>query len=320
MSYRAQSNTLSDQQDSTPDLYRYNLSRNAPDPITGTPYLITGSLESIWSGPTLEDVHVNASRDEELTFDQPEEACCFLENIWTNTIQPDYASQSDSLQDAIKRLQTLNRPEHWGPDIVFKAFADLDKVISCSLLKGSCQIRWRTYEQMATLNAPNSWALTDMRPLSAQQAAEPFDNAPSAEVKAWKFTINLNADRHFLDDIRWGKTRWQQMWGTLLHEMAHCYLRRMVTPWNSVFVREEDKDHGVHFQRVLRFINTRLKSVGVDLEGSFEGKNTIDKAPEKVVGDGTEHRVGVLSSVTEDPIGDGKVLGGTLKDSIWATR
>ena len=109
---------------------------------------------------------------------------------------------------------------------------------------------------MAIFNAASSWAPTDWRRLSMREAAEPFDEVSEDNEKSWIFTIYLNADLHFLDDLHRGKTRWQQMWGTLLHEMTHCYLRKMVNPLRRDFWwSEAEKGHGVHFQRVLRFIN-----------------------------------------------------------------
>ena len=146
MCCHARQSTSIYQCNSMPDHYRYDISRRAPSPCTGTPYPITDALESILGGPTLEDVQINASFEDNLTCQHPESACFHLEHFWTDIIPPEHASQFQILQDAIERLQTLNKPKRWGPDIVFKAFSDLDTVISVGLLKGSCKIRWMTYE------------------------------------------------------------------------------------------------------------------------------------------------------------------------------
>ena len=84
--------------------------------------------------------------------------------------------------------------------------------------------------------------------------------------------IYLNATKHFLKPLvthpdQKGEvrehSRWEEMWGTLLHEMCHAYLRLVTREGLRDWMWSEgpDKGHGSHFRRCLKAVNARSGKV-----------------------------------------------------------
>ena len=48
--------------------------------------------------------------------------------------------------DAIERLRECLRIKNWGPDLIIKAFRDLDTVFFRGRVVGNCLVRWRDRE------------------------------------------------------------------------------------------------------------------------------------------------------------------------------
>lgn len=48
--------------------------------------------------------------------------------------------------DAIRRLRKALKIVNWGPDLVIKAFQDLDTVFFRGVLVGNCLVKWRDPE------------------------------------------------------------------------------------------------------------------------------------------------------------------------------
>ena len=106
-------------------------------------------------------------------------------------------SQSEAA--AIHRLQTGIRGcerHSWGPDLVIKAFLDLDKIFFCSRLRDIVRVVWKR-----NLN----------RPGMAGSCMKDSSNPNSGRREIW-----LNADEIILYR---GSPPFAEMWATLLHEM-----------------------------------------------------------------------------------------------------
>ena len=106
---------------------------------------------------------------------------------------------------AIQRLRGALANSVWNPDIVIKAFQDLDLIFFCSRLRHKVRFQWQSplafapYEQPGGLN------------LGATFRGEAIG----------QMSIMLNAHNLLLRDIV--QNPWMLMWSTALHEMCHAY-------------------------------------------------------------------------------------------------
>ncbi|MCJ1400833.1 hypothetical protein MMC11_004041 [Xylographa trunciseda] len=267
----------------------------APDPYTGTDYP-HGSmhLEKIWAGPSLEDVMTKIS-DKGTMFYNLEQTTFYLENL----LEPSKASlrtapyvysgweflrslqrtpKDAEVHEAIRRLQHIPKLVSWGPDIIYKAFDDLDLVLFGGALRGGCKLRWT---DTATFVADNpdlepmdGWGVTCNERISPRSVALPHETAESIHAHYWpsRSCIHLNARKHFLEPIKVeDRSRWDEMWGSLLHEMVHAYLRLTIMPTRRDFEWADPQGiHGKHFQRCIRAINARAEALGLGIGGLFE--------------------------------------------------
>ncbi|MCJ1226298.1 hypothetical protein MMC12_002948 [Toensbergia leucococca] len=130
----------------------------------------------------------------------------------------------------LDRLNANIRTPGWGPDIVVKAFHDLDKVFFQGRLEGRVTIKWKKakffkYDSSKGKTYGSTWS-------KAPRGAQIF----------------LNADAIFLDQT---SDPFKDMWGTLLHEMIHAYFDVMCG------IGEGSDHHGEDFQRIFRALNIR---------------------------------------------------------------
>ena len=84
--------------------------------------------------------------------------------------------------------------EHWGPDLIIKAFCDLDTVFFSGLLRGHVSIAWRPASEM----------------VQSLYGATIY-------LSHGKCQIGLNAEGIILNQS--SSTAFKQMWSTMLHEM-----------------------------------------------------------------------------------------------------
>lgn len=103
--------------------------------------------------------------------------------------------------DAIRRLEgvildVMQGRMNWGPDIVIKAFCDLDLVFFKGYLRGRVWVEWKS---ASSFPAPNAGGAYYGR------------CTPMGDGKA---RIRLNADAVFGNP-----TPWKHLWNTILHEM-----------------------------------------------------------------------------------------------------
>lgn len=263
-----------------PDVERYVLSRLAPDPVTGTPYPITGKLESIWSGPTwidifmycrvVEAIHKHVKCSEELPG--------HLHALWADPQNTMSKRRNVAIQHAVRRLRELPKLREsntWGPDIIFKAFNDLDLVLFGGVLGGYCRLRWNTEKELAIIiPGDETIGMTHNKYISLKRVAIPGVDPVIKGCVGEAVTVRMNSTEIFLHPMEDGLgSRWESMWGTLLHEMVHAYMMRFLDPWTRF------EAHGVDFQRCLRTVNRRLGKDGLNLgiEGVYTGKWEVDE-------------------------------------------
>ena len=271
--------TPHDMQLEPPDFISYELSCLAPDPATGTPYPLTGNLESVWSGPTWIDFLMYDHRRKAKTgvFDRAEDASRHLHTLWDDPLKTMSRARNEEIQGAVQRLgvlQELRESGNWGPDIVFKAFHDLDLALFGGALRGMCKIRWITSAQFKVLHPLVSGVLgcSEAHYIRHGRVAIPGEDDAVNECKCWSVSILLNRTAHFLRPMLDGKSRWTRMWATLVHEMVHAYLRLSLKP------TERERSHKVNFQICLRAVNRRLKELNLRIRGTFFGPWEVDKA------------------------------------------
>ena len=216
------------------------------------------------------------------------------------TLRQDSLRPSLQSAAAIRRLLSLNTLKAWGPDIVYKAFADLSTLLFGEMMKDRVQLRWQTAAQMAESpscnlhNDPNegctcfatTWfemigihlpevlAETEAKVEAAKAAGEEPPQYPvllPAPVPYRKIMIDLNATRLFLCPPT-HRDRWDEMFGSLIHEMVHAYVMVAVDhKFRDFMWSDHDREHGEHFLRCLVAVNARLESAGLWLGGICEG-------------------------------------------------
>ena len=140
------------------------------------------------------DGHPRSIRD----YVSADQASC---DIWAHNALGRNLGQSE--YNAISRLESVilavfaNRLT-WWPDLIIKAFCDLDRVFFLGKLREHVHVRWRSG---SSFPRPHSGTFTFGRtdPLGGGKAA-----------------INLNADAIFANN---GLNTFKEMWRTMLHEM-----------------------------------------------------------------------------------------------------
>ena len=247
----------------------------------GTPYPAEDAyLLSLYRGFSNAEVIKYAQDEASLT--TMELATRDLEHILhqTTALAPEAVGAIDRLQ----RLYSLRQSNTWGPDLIFKAFDDLDLALFQGKLRGHIQLSWKT-EAEFTQRYPgrvNSYAMTQFSYRILRNNA--------GKKACWSFVafINLRSSKIFQDPLEGNSTRWDEMFGTLIHEMVHAYLRitvRLTSTRDHLWCdgdRCHGYGHGEHFQRCLEAANNRAAKFG--LKGLYDG-NIIDiSKPEESTG------------------------------------
>lgn len=162
-----------------------------------------------------------------------------------------YTSFDPTVQAAIVRLRTGLKINDWKPDIVLKAFYDLDIVFFNGKLRGQTTVTWRCVPWWNERYGHRDGYRV------AQGQAEYLGHGKAA--------IYLNAWGVFLDpSILDPKVL---MWQVLLHEMVHAY--EYVMCRGSPAIRYDDSrgwddGHGLVFRRLIRPVNARaMRYLGI---------------------------------------------------------
>ena len=122
--------------------------------------------------------------------------------IWAHNARGRNLGQSE--YHAIIRLENFMRDFYsgrlrWGPDLIIKAFSDLDKVFFLGLLRGPVRVKWKS---AAHFDPP-----TRHRVIYGK----------TEYLGGAKAVILLNADAIF--GPYWGLNPFKETWRTMLHEM-----------------------------------------------------------------------------------------------------
>ncbi|KAL9113034.1 MAG: hypothetical protein Q9187_007676 [Circinaria calcarea] len=241
----------------------YNAALLPPSLETGTRYpkgpnTTHASLSAIYDGPSLTSLAQHAPR-----WDPVLEAATAHLEAFSYPVWPCYGPEALEALTRLSCLQTLG--DDWGPDIVYKVFEDLDDALFDGRLRGRCSVRWKKEEELQALfpGVGDKWGTTDY-------SGWFIDDLKTRQVI--QTHIYLNATLHFLNPLATHAdhkgemrehSRWEEMWGTLLHEMCHAYLRLVTSANLRVWMWSEgpDKYHGSHFQRCLKAVNGRSGEV-----------------------------------------------------------
>ena len=99
--------------------------------------------------------------------------------------------------DAIERLRDCLKIKNWGPDLIIKAFRDLDTVFFRGRVVGNCLVRWRDREG----------CIREHRECHYYGATSPLGQIENRQVQ-----ITLNANLMFLEC----EDPYIEMWRTIL--------------------------------------------------------------------------------------------------------
>ncbi|MCJ1236777.1 hypothetical protein MMC14_004759 [Varicellaria rhodocarpa] len=317
------------------DKVRYASTFQPPHPSTGTTYPgAYSSLTTLLNGAS-DPVVVHASAIKHKAWIASdygahktlEYATSRLEKI----LLDDSLKPSSDCEPAFRRLRSLNHLRVWGPDIVFKAFNDLDTALFGGVLKDRVRLRWQTAAQMAesascdlhnhktspgkgcTCYGTTWWKRRGVKFPSPSPSPSPCcqtqtqttttttknpnltsplkdkdkDNKDKEEEEPYRgISIDLNSTSIFLSPLPLSplsplslssprsRSRYSELWATLIHEMTHAYFQVSVDPHSRAHMwSEHDRDHGTHFWRVLEAVNERCEGAGLggDVRGVCEG-------------------------------------------------
>lgn len=107
---------------------------------------------------------------------------------------------------AIQRLrEAIEDHRPWSPDIVIKAFHDLDIIFFLGRLRNNVRIQWQTPEAFIPHVTPEDFAL----------------GATIGTGRVGQMDIMIHAHNLLYRDVI--QNPWMQMWSTALHEMCHAY-------------------------------------------------------------------------------------------------
>lgn len=140
--------------------------------------------------------------------------------------------------DAIRRLETMIRgvfieSKDWAPDLIIKAFIDLDRVFFLGRLRGHVHVQWKSASSFPE-PTPRRLTMGVTTPLGGGKAR-----------------IRLNADAIFASTRM---STFKEMWRTMLHEMCHAYEITQVAEQNW----QSDK-HGAHFGTKVMAVHERAR-------------------------------------------------------------
>ena len=272
----------------TPDHPRYEAALLPPDLDTGTPYEMSDPasaktlmnkfakpdiMKILVKNPGEETTHVLekyfgyfdfdvSSPREEATVD---EATRKLETF----LDPGMCWTFPEVRAAhtrLKRLDVIHAYNDWGPDVVYKAFEDINLVFFGGMLRNRVRIFWRTVDDMGA-QKPNTPADKSHVPGMCVEWQRPLNFQAPGEDKVTRLgygkmaLVSLNAKLILLEPTE-GNTKWDNMWGVLLHELVHAYLHTRTGYRAPTFLPSDtDKSHGECFERCVRAIHRQCQEL-----------------------------------------------------------
>ena len=123
-----------------------------------------------------------------------------------------------------------------GPDIIVKAFSDLDLVFFDGRLRGNVCVQWASNEYFQQWQVPlGAWGFT-IKPQPGEVG---------------QCRVKLNAKTILLDPST--DTPFKTMFGTMLHEMCHAYERVRCLPEEC----DQGDGHDEHFRTKIHAVHRR---------------------------------------------------------------
>ena len=268
------------------DEKRYETALKDPTAFSGTPYPVDPvALAAIYAGPSREEIITYGRKENPVsrpggTFEiadytqvkdgvsEREQVTVALEN-YLDPLSPSTPATVAAV-DRLKTLFFLRKFRNWGPDVVYKAFYDLDRALFDGKLRFHTKITWRNEADCvkhAGKTLCNGYTSFQYR-IKVQETHQFYGS--------WCAEITLNATSIFLLPPLGHDTRWDEMWDTLLHEMVHCYLR-ICAPHATRSYSWVELDnaagpgHGEYFQRCLRAVGGRAWKI-LRVQGLFRGQ------------------------------------------------
>jgi len=136
-------------------------------------------------------------------------------------------------EEALERLEDLQHAtDHFGKDVVFKVFDDIDTVFFAGKLSQNVHLSWA--DCPGGRRAPHAAGVTCATGLEARRVAIQLDNKI----------------------LQLPTTRLRDVWAVLIHEMVHAFLRVVAidpSDWD-----DPDPGHGRHFRRCMAAVQKGL--------------------------------------------------------------
>lgn len=153
-------------------------------------------------------------------------------NNETKKVSPLELAAIDRLIDSILEAEEYG----YGPDIIVKAFSDLDLVFFDGRLQGNVCVQWASDEYFQQWNIPpGTWGFT----------------AKPQPGELGQCRVKLNAKTILLDPST--DTSFKTMFGTMLHEMCHAYEHIRCCPGNC----DQANGHDKHFRTKIHAVHRR---------------------------------------------------------------
>ena len=217
---------------------------------TGTPYPVDyENFKDLCEGPKTADVlkygNITSSSDPGPSVDV---AVAYLEHRLRRDapfVYEEYYPLS-----RLRGLLDLRDENTWGPDIIFKAFDDLDQVIFGGKLRHHCVLSWLSEASLMQERPDLVAQFQKVICVLCPSIAHDDSSADGARRHLRVVEFNLNATRVFLREPVPDLSPWDMMWAGLLEGMVRAYLHISVgnrMPNDPL----EDINMGQYIQRCL---------------------------------------------------------------------
>ncbi|KAL8840148.1 MAG: hypothetical protein Q9205_005866 [Flavoplaca limonia] len=150
---------------------------------------------------------------------------------------------------ALSRIGTALRLLDWGPDLIIKAFHDLDTAFFGGNLAGYTMVRWQSDAEFHQVGVGSSYGVT----FTCFNGTEPQKIFLNAEVIFGEGSVG-----HF-----------KQMWGTMLHEMVHAFY--------AILCGNVGENHGPFFREAMLSVDRYWREC-------FRGRKLVNREEEWMTG------------------------------------
>ena len=176
-------------------------------------------------------------------------------------LRPSVSHVSMEVRAALRRLNVLSsvqRYDDWGADVIYKAFKDVDTIFFNGMLRYRVRIVWRSADGMVAQQPNSDRDMSNTAGICSEEKKHLNMMTPGDEDTV---TALGYAKMIFLEPFQ-GNTKWDNMWGVLLHEMVHAYLHTQTSEHAQIWLEsDKNKHHGEYFERCIRAVNQRTKEL-----------------------------------------------------------